>query len=67
MAATTNSVWWGISRSTCSDPITLPRRSRLAGEAARQPCIALAAVFAGKPASTPGYGVAWRGRAFPGI
>ncbi|POA81471.1 MAG: hypothetical protein DI621_30385 [Pseudomonas protegens] len=66
MAATTNSAWWGISRSTCSDPITLPRRSRLAGEEVRKPCSALGNAFAGKPTPTPGYGVASPGQAFPG-
>ncbi|RXU66790.1 hypothetical protein CW358_12405 [Pseudomonas protegens] len=33
------------------------RRSRLAGEWAFEPCIALASAFAGKPAPTAAFGV----------
>ncbi|POA88979.1 MAG: hypothetical protein DI621_23930 [Pseudomonas protegens] len=41
---------------------TSPRRSRLAGEEARKPCTALAAVFAGKPAPAVAFawGAPWR-------
>ncbi|RLO24019.1 hypothetical protein EAG75_08595 [Pseudomonas protegens] len=36
----------------CFGPPLRSRRSRLAGEEARQPCIAAADAFAGKPAPT---------------